>query len=102
MSANGHNTGVYGDGSNAWGNTASFSEFELASGGGSGSGSGSGSVTVSIIVNFAFSFYKLVPNSLGLASKRSGNAVTLRLSQPGNVSLVLDGDRHARMLTGFA
>ena len=81
VSANGQSTGVHGVGSNAWGRTASFSEFDFAN----------GSVTVSIIVNFAFSSYKLVPNSLGLASTRSCNTVTFTLSQPANVSLVLDG-----------
>ena len=92
VSANGQSAGVYGAGSNAWGNTASFSEFDFAN----------GSVTVSIIVNFSFSSYKLVPNSLGLASTRSGNTVTYTLSQPTNVSLVLDGDYHARVLHVFA
>lgn len=53
-------------------------------------------------MNFSFSSYKLVPNSLGLASTRSGNTVTFTLSQPTNVALVLDGDYHARVLHVFA
>ena len=57
VSANGHSAGVYGAGSNAWGNTASFSEFDFAN----------GSVTISVIVNFSFSSDKVLPNSLGLA-----------------------------------
>ena len=59
-------------------------------------------MTVSITVNFAFSSYKLVPNALGLASTRSGNTVTYSLSQPTNVSLVLDGDYYARVVHVFA
>ena len=68
VSANGQSAGVYCAGSNARGNTASFSELDFAN----------GNVTVSIIVNFAFSSYKLVLNSLGLASTCSGNTATLK------------------------
>ena len=43
-----------------------------------------------------------MPNSLGLASTRSGNTVTRTLAQPTNVSLVVDCDYHARVLHVFA
>jgi hypothetical protein len=89
VSVDASNVDLYGD-KNGWNNTVSFGYFDFT-----------GTVSVSVTVNFPFASYKLAPESLGLASTRTGNTITFALSGPTNVTLVLDGNYQGKVLHLF-
>lgn len=82
---------VYASGKNAWGNTVSYASFDF-----------SGSISVKVSMNFSFSSYKLIPNSLGISGQRQNNTITFNLDQPENVTVLLDGNYQGRVLHLFA
>lgn len=86
-----HDVPIYSAGTNSWGQRVSYGYFEMT-----------GSVDVAITVASEFGEYKLVPQSLGIEGERSGNTITFNLDRPTNISLVLDGNYHGKILHLFA
>lgn len=91
VSAGGNPVGLYNAGNNSWGNSVSYGYFDF-----------SGTVSISVTPSSGFSSFKLVPSSLGITGVRSGNTITFTLSQPTNISLVLDNDYQGKVLHLFA
>lgn len=90
VTADANNVDLYGD-KNGWNNTVSFGYFDF-----------SGTISVSVTVNVPFTSYKLAPESLGITSTRSANTITFSLSQPSNVTLILDNNYQGKVLHLFA
>ncbi|MCU6707857.1 glycosyl hydrolase family 28 protein [Paenibacillus sp. J5C_2022] len=92
LSAQGSPVDLYDAGDNPWGTPVTYGYFELSG----------GAVNVSINVNFPFTTYKLIPDSLGISSTRSGSTISFTLHEPTHVTLVLDENYQGKVLHLFA
>lgn len=90
VTAGGQSVPVYASGANAWGSTVSYATFDASE-----------AVSVSIGVNFSFTQYQLIPNSLGIAGTRSGSQVNFTVQPDTDVTLLLDGNYNGRVLHLF-
>lgn len=82
---------LYNAGNNSWNSPVSYGYFDLP-----------GAAVVTITPDFAYESFELLPRSLGLAGQRDGDAITFRLLEPTNVTLVLDGNYQGKVLHLFA
>ncbi|WP_155987952.1 glycosyl hydrolase family 28 protein [Gorillibacterium massiliense] len=82
---------LYNGGNNSWNEPVSYGYFDLP-----------GSSTIAVTPNFDYETFEIVPRSLGIKGERKGNAITFKLDRPANVSLVLDGNYHGKVLHLFA
>ena len=91
VQAGGSEIDLYNAGNNSWNAPVSYGYFDM-----------SGPVDVTITPSFAYESFELVPKSLGIQGKRTGDAITFLLREPANVSLVLDGNYQGKVLHLFA
>lgn len=91
VTAGAYNIDLYNAGNNSWNQPVSYGYFEM-----------SGSVTVSVTPQFSYSSFRIIPQSLGITGTKTGNTINFTLTEPANVTIVLDGNYQGKALHLFA